>query len=155
RGASGSGFADGGGVPESGATEGAASGGGTNDGSSGALPLVLVANVDLPGGATRFDYQDVDRARGHLVVAHMNDGSVLFHDLRDGAVVKELQGIPTARGVVVADDVGIIFVTSSPDQLVLVDATSLSEIKRVATGHSPDGVGWDPTHKMVGVSDQG
>jgi DNA-binding beta-propeller fold protein YncE len=118
------------------------------------LPLVHVADVDLPGRATRFDYQDIDQARGHLVIAHMNDASVLITDLRDGSVLKELKGIPTARGVVVADDVGIIFVTSSPNQLVLIDNTSLTEIKRVTTGNGPDGVGWDPTHRIVGVSDQ-
>ncbi len=120
-----------------------------------ALPLALVADVDLPGGATRFDYQDIDVALGHLVTTHMNDGSVLVTDLRDGSVLKELKGIPTARGVVVASDVGITFVTSSPDQLVLIDNASLTEIKRVTTGRAPDGVGWDPTHRVVGVSDQG
>jgi DNA-binding beta-propeller fold protein YncE len=126
------------------------------EGSSGAtrLPLVLMSDVGLPGGATRFDYQEVDPALAHLVVAHMNDGSVLITDLRDGSVLKELKGIPTARGVAVADDVGIIFVTSSPNQLVLIDNKALTEIKRVTTGNAPDGVGWDATHKTVGVSDQ-
>jgi len=118
------------------------------------LPLVPVADVDLPGGATRFDYQDIDPGAGHLVVAHMNDGSVLIDDLRDGSVLRELKGIPTARGVVAADDVGIIFVTSSPNQVVLIDSKSLVEIKRVTTGNAPDGIGWDPAHKVVGVSDQ-
>ena len=28
------------------------------------LPLVLVADVDLPGGATRFDYQEIDPGSG-------------------------------------------------------------------------------------------
>ena len=135
--------------------EGEGADGGTSGRTAAKLPLVRVADVDLPGGATRFDYQDVDPGPGHLVVAHMNDGSVLITDLRDGAVVKELKGIPTARGVVAAADVGIIFVTSSPNQLVLVDNKTLAEIKRVPTGRGPDGVGWDPTHKMVGVSDQG
>jgi DNA-binding beta-propeller fold protein YncE len=119
------------------------------------LPLVLVADVDLPGGSTRFDYEDVDLALGHLVTAHMNDGSVVVTDLRDGSVLKELKGIPTARGVVVADDLGITFVTSSPNQLVLIDDKSLTEVKRVTTGNAPDGVAWDATHKIVGVSDQG
>jgi DNA-binding beta-propeller fold protein YncE len=119
------------------------------------LPLVHVADVALPGRASRFDYQDIDTQRGHLVIAHMNDASVVIADLRTGAVLKELKGIPTARGIVVADDVGIIFVSSSPNQLVLIDNNSLTEIKRVTTGTSPDGVGWDPTHRTVGVSDQG
>jgi DNA-binding beta-propeller fold protein YncE len=119
------------------------------------LPLTLVADVDLPGGATRLDYQDVDQALGHLVVTHMNDGSVLILDLKDGSVLRELKGIPVARGVVVASDVGLTFVTSSPSTLVLIDNESMTEKGRVGTGAGPDGVGWDPADKVVGVSDQG
>ena len=119
------------------------------------LPLVLVGDINLPGGATRFDYQDIDIARGHLVVAHMNDDSVLVIDLADGAVLAELPNIPTARGVVVADEVGLIFVTSTPNVLVAIDNTTLAEVRRVTTGNSPDGVGWDPVDQIVAVSDQG
>jgi YVTN family beta-propeller protein len=119
------------------------------------LPLVSVADVPLPGAATRFDYQDIDPAMGHLVVAHMNASSVLITNLADGSVAKELPNIPVPRGVVAADDVGIIFVTSSPSTLVLIDNKTLTEIKRVPTGRAPDGVGWDKDHKIVGVSDQG
>lgn len=127
----------------------AATGGGA------ALPLVLVADVDLPGKPVRFDYQDLDIARGNLVVTHMNDASVVIVKLSDGSVVKVLPGIPTARGVVVADDVGRIFVTSSSNKLVIIDNAALTEIARVDTGAGPDGVAWDPAHKTVGVSDQG
>jgi len=118
------------------------------------LPLVLVADVDLPGRAVRFDYQDLDVSLGHLVIAHMNDASVIVVNLSDGSVVKVLPGIPTARGVVVAADVGRIFVTSSPNRLVIIDNGTLTELARVNTGNGPDGVGWDPVHRVVGVSDQ-
>ena len=118
------------------------------------LPLVLVADVDLPGQAVRFDYQDLDVATGHLVIAHMNDSSVVVVNTSDGSTVKVIPGIPTARGVIVADDVGRIFVTSSPNKLVILDNKSLAEIGRVDTGRAPDGVGWDATHQIVGVSDQ-
>ena len=118
------------------------------------LPLVLVADVDLPGKAVRFDYQDLDPAKGHLVIAHMNDASVVIVNTSDGSAVKVLSGVPTARGVVVADDVGRIFVTSSPNKLVIIDNDSLTEVGRVDTGKAPDGVAWDPVHKTVGVSDQ-
>jgi DNA-binding beta-propeller fold protein YncE len=119
------------------------------------LPLVLVADVALPGRAVRFDYQDLDAARGHLIIAHMNDASVVVVNTADGSVAKVLAGIPTPRGVAVADDVGRIFVTSSPNRLVIIDSSSLSEVARVETGRSPDGVAWDPVHQVVGVSDQG
>jgi DNA-binding beta-propeller fold protein YncE len=118
------------------------------------LPLVLVADVDLPGRAVRLDYQDIDAQRGQLVIAHMNDAAVVIADLRNGAVLRRLTGIPTARGIAAASDAGRIFVTSSPDRLVIIDSTSLTETGRFATGHGPDGVAWDPAHKMVGVSDQ-
>lgn len=119
------------------------------------LPLSLVADVELPGKANRFDYQDIDVARGHLIVAHMNDDAVIVADLKDGKVVKVLPGIPTARGVAVAEEANRIFVTSSPNKLVVIDSQTLEEIGRVDTGSSPDGVGWDPVDKVVGVSDQG
>jgi DNA-binding beta-propeller fold protein YncE len=125
------------------------------DGGVAALPLLLVADVDLPGSATRFDYQEVDAAKGQLVVTHMNANAVLILDLATGAVRKQLTNIPTPRGVAVADDVGLIFVTSTPSRLVLIDNQTLNEVSRVPTGTAPDGDGWDPVDKIVGVSDQG
>ncbi|MGH7280535.1 MAG: YncE family protein [Polyangiaceae bacterium] len=119
------------------------------------LPLLLVSDVALPGAATRFDYQDVDSANGHLIVAHMNDASVLILNLSDGSVAKLLLDIPTPRGVAIAPDLERIFVTSSPAQLVIIDSRTLAEIARVPTGNAPDGVGYDPTDQIVGVSDQG
>ncbi len=118
------------------------------------LPLVLVADVDLPGKAARFDYQDFDVATGNLIIAHMNDASVVVVKATDGSVVKEIPGIPTARGVVVASDVGRIFVTSSPNKVVILSETTFAEIARVDTGAGPDGIGWDAKDDIVGVSDQ-
>lgn len=119
-----------------------------------AFPLVVVADVELPGAAVRFDYQDVDAKRGHLIIAHMNDASVVVVDLKDGAVVKVLPNIPKARGVVVASEIARIFVTSSPDRVVAIDADSLSEVARIETGRGPDGIAWDPVHRIVATSDQ-
>lgn len=119
------------------------------------FPLELVKEVELPGKAVRFDYQDVDVARQRLVIAHMNDASVVVVSLADGSTSKVVPNVPTARGVAVADSVGKIFVTSSPDQLVVLDAVSLDEVARVTTGKSPDGVAWDAKDGIVGVSAQG
>jgi DNA-binding beta-propeller fold protein YncE len=118
------------------------------------LPLERVADVDLPGRPNRFDYQDIDATHGLLVIAHMSDSSVVVASLADGSVRKVLPNIPTARGVIAAPEANRFFVTSSPNQLVIVDATTLAEMARVPTGNAPDGVGWDPVHSIVGVSDQ-
>jgi YVTN family beta-propeller protein len=116
------------------------------------LPLVIVADAELPGGSTRFDYQEIDSSLNHLVVAHMNDASVLVLNLNDGSVAKLLPNIPTPRGV--SSGEGRIFVTSSPSQLVIIDGRTLGEIGRVTTGSGPDGVGYDPVDHVAGVSDQ-
>ena len=119
------------------------------------LPLVKVADVPLPGNPTRFDYQDIDSKRGQLVIAHMDDSSVLVTSLADGSVLKELPGIGTVRGVLAASDIGRIFAsTDATNELVLIDSTSLTETSRTPTGNGPDGIGWDPTDQVVGVSDQ-
>lgn len=117
------------------------------------LPLVLVADAPLPGASARFDYQEIEASTSHLIVAHMNDASVLVLNLGDASVAKLLPNIPTPRGVTSGD--GRIFVTSSPSRLVIIDDTSLAEISRVATGNGPDGVGYDSADHIVGVSDQG
>jgi DNA-binding beta-propeller fold protein YncE len=129
--------------------------GSDGSGLSAALPLIEVAEAPLPGRASRFDYQDIDPEQGLLIVAHMNDSAVLILDLKDGSVKKLLPNIPTPRGVAVADDVGLLFVTSTPGRLVIIDNKTLAEVARVATGTAPDGDAWDPMHKVVGVSDQG
>jgi YVTN family beta-propeller protein len=108
------------------------------------FPLAQVADVELPGGATRFDYQDIDPSTGHLFIAHMNDASVLVLRLTDGRVEKVLANIPTPRGVAIGQNVGRIFITSSPARLVIIDKKTLSEIARVPTGTAPDGVAYDP-----------
>ena len=115
--------------------------------------LELVADVPLPGAANRFDYQDVDTARRHLVIAHMNDDAVVVVDLDSDKVLEEIRNVPTPRGVAVGGD--RIFVTSSPSTLVILDAAKLTEIARVPTGRAPDGVAYDSDHSIVGVSDQG
>ena len=125
-----------------------------SDGGGASLPLTKLADVSLPGGATRFDYQEIDAAKGRLVVAHMNANSVLILTLADGAVLGNVPNVSTPRGVAIADDVNLIFASAMPNQLVLIDATTLAEVKRVTTGSAPDGVGWDPVDKVVASSDQ-
>lgn len=119
------------------------------------LPLVLVRDVALPGNPVRFDYQAIDRTTGNLFIAHMNDASVVVVKASDGSLVKVISNIPTPRGIVVAESPHRVFVTSSPNSLVLLDGQTLSELSRVETGSAPDGDGWDPDDAIVAVSDQG
>jgi YVTN family beta-propeller protein len=64
-------------------------------------------------------------------------------------------GIPTPRGIAIGSDEGLIFVTSTPSQLVVIDAGTLTEVRRVPTGTAPDGDAFDPVDRVVATSDQG
>lgn len=101
------------------------------------LSFSKVADIDLPGGSTRFDYQDLDATHGQLVLAHMNDDSVVVVDLAGSTVVAEIADVPTARGVVVAEEVDRIFVTSSPDQLLILDSAASPPLKSAPSSRPP------------------
>ncbi|HET6348687.1 MAG TPA: hypothetical protein VFH88_06345, partial [Candidatus Krumholzibacteria bacterium] len=52
--------------------------------------LLPVADVPLPGRATRFDYQSLDPLTGRLYIAHMGDGKLLVFDTHGRNVVASL-----------------------------------------------------------------
>ena len=116
--------------------------------------LVPVADVAMPGGANRFDYQAVDADRNRLVLAHMDSDTVVIVDLAHDSVLAELPGLRRARGVAVAAEARAYLVTVLPDELVRIDRDSLTVRDRIRVGRGPDGVAWDPYDRVVGVSDQ-
>jgi hypothetical protein len=59
----------------------------------------MVAEVPLPGGATRFDYQSLDTTTGRLFIAHLGDGHLVVFDTRERRVVSDLPGFPRVHGV--------------------------------------------------------
>lgn len=118
-------------------------------------PLVQVADVDLPGNVSRFDYQDLDTVAGRLLIAHMGDNEVLVVDVRDGTTLKRFPGVNTPRGVLAAPELGRYFSSALPNQLVAFDSTALTEVGRFTTGQSPDGLAIDVAHQLVAVSAQG
>jgi DNA-binding beta-propeller fold protein YncE len=86
----------------------------------------------------------------------MDDNSVVVVKLSDGTLVQLLSNKPIPRGIVVASNVGRIFVISNLNyQLYIIDSTSLAQNGIAGTGNAPDCVSWDPTDKIAGVSDQG
>lgn len=124
-------------------------------GAESALFLTRVADVPLPVQASRFDYLDVDPARRHVVIAHMGADDVVVVGLDDGKFVGRVPNLRTVRGVRVAGDANLILATAAAtDELVRIDAITLKELGRVRTGTAPDGLDWDPAHRVVAVSDQ-
>jgi sugar lactone lactonase YvrE len=119
------------------------------------LPLAKMNDVALPGGANRFDYEDIDVQNGHLFVAHMGDGVVDVANVSDGSFVATVPNVATARGICAAPEVNRIFASADgSNEMVIIDATTLSEKSRVPAS-SPDGIGYDADDHIVGISEQG
>src|SRR6266702_8548279 len=62
-------------------------------------PLRVVADVPLPGSASRFEYQSLEPASGRLFISHMGAGQLVVFDVRAGRVITNLDGFPTVTGV--------------------------------------------------------
>ena len=61
--------------------------------------LKEVADVPLPGSATRFDYQSFDPKSGRLYISHMGAGHLVVFDTKAQTVAANLSGFSTVTGV--------------------------------------------------------
>ena len=119
----------------------------------GSLPLSPVADVPLPGRASRFDYQAVDATNRRLYVAHLGDGSLLAFDLDGQRVIREVPGLPSVHGVAVAPERHLAFATATAEKtLALIDDRTFQVQARVPAGEYPNGLAYDPRSGRVFVS---
>jgi len=117
------------------------------------LPLSLVADLPLPGRATRFDYQSVDAEHRRLYIAHLGDDSLIAFDLDSQRVLHEVTGLPSVHGVVAAPERHLLFATATADRtLAIIDDQTFRIRSRVPAGAYPNGLAYDPTSDRVFVS---
>lgn len=119
------------------------------------LPLQLVQDLPLPGGATRLDYQSIDPTARRLYIAHMGDGTVDAVDLDKPAVVGRVPGTASVHGVIAAPDRHLLLAgASGTNEVALIDTNTLKETGRVKSGDLPDGIAYDPVHGKGYVSNE-
>jgi DNA-binding beta-propeller fold protein YncE len=119
------------------------------------LPLQQVADVPLPGSASRFDYQSVDPARRRLFIAHLGDGTVVVFDLANRRVIKEIRNVSQAHGVLVVPKLRRLYAAATGDrQLATIDERTFRTIGRAPAGTYPDGIAYDARDNLVFVSDE-
>ena len=127
------------------------------------LPLVTVANVPLPGGTSRFDYQSLDGAEHLLFISHMGADRVVVFNIATRSVVADLRGFPEATGVTAAPSLHRVFVSVTGhwwDQgffggsVVVLNSTTLKTLARIPAGTFPDGSAYVPAVKRLYVSDE-
>jgi DNA-binding beta-propeller fold protein YncE len=117
------------------------------------LPLTLVADIPLPGGATRFDYQWVDADRRRLYIAHLGDSSLVVFDLDSQKVIQEVPRLPSVHGVVAAPEQHLVFATATAEKtLAIIDDQTFQVKSRVPAGEYPNGLAFDAATGKVFVS---
>ena len=117
--------------------------------------LRKVADIPLPGGATRFDYASIDAAAGRLYFSHMGDGELMVFDIRHNTLVTNLQGFPTMTGVLCVPSLNRVYGSVTKNhEVAVVDTALLKIIKRIPDGKFPDGLAFSPETKKLYVSDE-
>lgn len=117
--------------------------------------LKTVADVRLPGGTTRFDYQSLDPSTGRLYLSHMGDGTVVVFDTKSDKVVSNISGFPVVTGVLAVPALKSVYASVTRNhEIAVLDTEKLVVSKRIKDGNFPDGLAYSPeTHKLF-VSDE-
>lgn len=117
--------------------------------------LKTVADVPLPGGTTRFDYQSLDPKTGRLYLSHMGDGNVVVFDTRTNKVVANIPGFPVVTGVLVVPALKSVYASVTRNhEVAVLDTEKLTVSKRIKDGKFPDGLAYSPETHKVFVSDE-
>jgi DNA-binding beta-propeller fold protein YncE len=118
-------------------------------------PLRAIADAPLPGSASRFDYQSLESASGRLFMSHMGAGQLVVFDVRAGRVIGNLDGFPTATGVLAVPAEHRAYASATGDHaVVVVDDSTLQIVARVRGPRFPDGIAYAPEERRVFVSDE-
>jgi YVTN family beta-propeller protein len=119
------------------------------------LGLRQIAEIPLPDGASRFDYQSIDPTRGLLFIAHLGASRVLAFDLQAQKVVADIPDVPGVHGVIVVPELHRLYATATgTNQVAVIDEDSLAVIAHTEGGDYPDGIAYDPEDEKVFVSDE-
>lgn len=122
---------------------------------SGAPLLRKIADIPMPGGAVRFDYQSLDVGSNRLYISHMNDDHVVVFDVKTQKVIANIPGIPGSTGVLAVPEVSRVFAAASrTGRVAVIDPVSLKVVTRIPAGDFPDGIAYDPVDKKLFVSDE-
>ena len=119
------------------------------------LPLKAVADVELPGPSSRFDYQSYDAQAHRLFIAHLAAGTVIVFNTDTNRVVAEIPGISRVHGVLVVPTLNRVYASATgTNEIVVIDEKTLKEVARIAGGVYPDGMTYTPEAHKLYVSDE-
>ncbi len=118
-------------------------------------PLRLLAELPLPGGPGRFDYQSLDQSDGRLYIAQMGAGRLLVFDTRTDRVISSVPGFPRVTGVLAVPQLHRVYASAAGrHELVVLESPSLRVRNRVPDIQFPDGIAYAPEAGKIFVSDE-
>lgn len=124
-------------------------------GSDRGLPLRQVADVPLPDGVSRFDYQSIDSGRHLLYIAHLGANSIVVVNLVTRRVQADLHGVAEVHGVLAVPSLGRLFASATgTGQAVMMSEGTGAILAQAPAGAYPDGIAYDPARQEVFVSDE-
>ena len=119
------------------------------------VPLRLVADVPLPGPASRFDYQSIDAPHHRLYMAHMGAGEMVVFDMKARRVLATVGDVPRVTGVLAVPAVGNVYASAAgAHQVAVIDDSTLRIVAQVGGITFPDGIAYAPDAGRVFVSDE-
>ncbi|PMS14935.1 hypothetical protein C0Z18_29625 [Trinickia dabaoshanensis] len=119
------------------------------------LPLKHVADVVLPGGPTRLDYESLDPTRHLLFIAHLGDGDVIAFDVRSQRVVARIENVADVHGVLAVPALGRVYASATgSNEVVAIDDATMKIVARMPAGAYPDGMAYAPDEMKLYVSDE-
>jgi YVTN family beta-propeller protein len=118
------------------------------------LPLRILSDVPLSGGATRFDYQSFDPNTGRLYIAHLGDGTMAVFDTNKEILVGDVKNLPRVHGILAVPELHRVYASATgSNELAVIDDSTLQIIARAPAGDYPDGVAYASKANKIYVSD--
>jgi hypothetical protein len=120
--------------------------------------LEPTAYIELPPNARTggFDHADIHCGTGRLYVAHTANDAV---DVIDCVTDRYLHSIPELKGVagvLVSQEANLIFTSNRGEDTVSIFAPDVEEgMSKVAVGHRPNGLAFDPGRNLLLVANVG
>lgn len=123
--------------------------------SSTQAPLVKIAEVPLPDGANRFDYQSIDQTTGRLFISHMGSGKLVVFDTKTNKLIANLPGYPVVTGVLAVPEEKKFYASvTGVHEVVIGDPKTLKVLARVGGVRFPDGIAYASKERKLFVSDE-
>jgi len=122
---------------------------------TGQARLTSVADVQLPGDTSRWDYQSIDPQSHRLFIAHLGAGEVVVYDTEHASVVGTVRGIAGVHGVMAVPELRRVYASATDaQQIAVIDADSLAVSAMVPSKGYPDGIAYAAEVGKVYVSDE-